>query len=190
MTLSWLLSKDFIQLRKYNKKGLLKTQGVSMKKALFQLSFWKILYVVYVILLPSFFTGEFLLVISGVLLMQFIAGLFLTIVFLCAHIVDQTEFPLPDNKGVVNQNWYIHQLETTANFSNNKSFFSWFIGGLNYQIEHHLFPTICHVHYHELSKIVKKTALEYNVPYHASNTFLGALNHHYKHLKLMGKKQA
>ena len=190
MTLSWLLSKDFIQLRKYNKKGLLKTQGVSMKKALFQLSFWKILYVVYVILIPSFFTREYLLVISGVLLMQFIAGLFLTIVFLCAHIVDQTEFPLPDNKGVVNQNWYIHQLETTANFSNNKSFFSWFIGGLNYQIEHHLFPTICHVHYHELSKIVKKTALEYNVPYHASNTFLGALNHHYKHLKLMGKKPA
>jgi linoleoyl-CoA desaturase len=89
---------------------------------------------------------------------------------------------------MVNQNWYIHQLETTANFSNNKSFFSWFIGGLNYQIEHHLFPTICHVHYHDLSKIVKKTALEYNVPYHASNTFLGALNHHYKHLKLMGKK--
>jgi len=188
MTISWLLSKDFIQLRKYNKKGLLKTQGVSMKKAMFQLTFWKAFYVFYVIALPTILTGNFLIVILGVLLMQFIAGLFLTIVFLCAHIVDQTEFPLPDNKGVVNQNWYIHQLETTANFSNNKSFFSWFIGGLNYQIEHHLFPNICHVHYHELSKIVKKTASEYNVPYHASNTFLGALNHHYKHLKYMGQK--
>ena len=72
---------------------------------------------------------------------------------------------------MVEKNWYVHQLETTANFSNSKSFFSWFIGGLNYQIEHHLFPNICHVHYHDISKIVKKTAQEYNLPYHASNTF-------------------
>ena len=75
--------------------------------------------------------------------MEFIAGFFLSTVFLCAHIVDQTEFPLPNNEGMVEKNWYVHQLETTANFSNTKSFFSWFIGGLNYQIEHHLFPNIC-----------------------------------------------
>jgi len=59
---------------------------------------------------------------------------------------------------------------------------------LNYQIEHHLFPSICHVHYYELSKIVKDTATEYDLPYHASATFLGALKHHYRHLRKMGKK--
>ena len=106
--------------------------------------------------------------------MHFVAGLFLTTVFLCAHIVDQTDFPLPENDGVINKNWYVHQMETTANFSNKKSLFSWFIGGLNYQIDHHLFPSICHVHYYELSKIVKSTAEEFNLPYHANKSFLTA----------------
>ena len=119
--------------------------------------------------------------------MHFVAGLFLTTVFLCAHIVDQTDFPLPENDGVINKNWYVHQMETTANFSNKKSLFSWFIGGLNYQIEHHLFPSICHVHYYELSKIVKSTAEEFNLPYHANKSFLTALKHHAAHLKEMGK---
>ena len=67
-------------------------------------------------------------------------------------------------------------------------FFSWFIGGLNYQIEHHLFPNICHIHYYQLSKIVKSTAEEFNVPYHANNSFLKALKHHATHLKQMGSK--
>ena len=78
--------------------------------------------------------------------MEFIAGFFLTTVFLCAHIVDQTDFPNPNSEGVITKNWYVHQLETTANFSNYKSFFSWFIGGLNYQIEHHLFPNISYLY--------------------------------------------
>ena len=112
--------------------------------------------------------------------MQFIAGFFLTIVFLCAHIVDQTDFPMPDNKGVVSQNWYIHQLETTANFSNSKSFFSWFIGGLNYQIEHHLFPNICHIHYPELTLILKKVAKKYNVKYQSRKYILPAMYSHFK----------
>jgi linoleoyl-CoA desaturase len=100
--------------------------------------------------------------------------------------VDQTEFPLPDKKGVVNQNWYIHQLETTANFSNNKSFFSWFIGGLNFQIEHHLFPNICHIHYKKISKIVQSTAQEFNVPYKSYKNMFSAVRSHYKFLKHLG----
>ena len=185
LTISWLVSKDIIQLVKYNKKGLLKTQGISYPKAILSLIFWKAIYVFFILILPTLVTGNLGLNIAGFFIMEFIAGFFLTTVFLCAHIVDQTDFPKPDSEGVITKNWYVHQLETTANFSNSKSFFSWFIGGLNYQIEHHLFPNICHVHYHEISKIVKQTAQEYNLPYHASNTFVGALKHHYLHLKEM-----
>ncbi len=187
MSISWIMSKDFIQVIKYNKKNLLKTQNITLKRALLNLSLWKLFYFSYIIILPIFLSPNIGLNIGGFFLMHFIAGFFLTTVFLCAHIVDKTEFPLPDNNGVVDKNWYVHQMETTANFSNTKSFFSWFIGGLNYQIEHHLFPNICHVHYYDLSKIVKSTAEEYNLPYHASNTFYKALTHHYHHLKLMGK---
>ena len=187
LTISWLVSKDFIQLIKYNKKGLLKSQGISFNKALFSLLTWKIIFVYLILFLPTLLTGNLGINIAGFFIMEFIAGFFLSTVFLCAHIVDQTEFPLPNKDGIVEKNWYIHQLETTANFSNSKSFFSWFIGGLNYQIEHHLFPNICHVHYHDISKIVKKTAEEYNLPYHASNTFISALKHHFSHLKTMGR---
>ena len=142
----------------------------------------------YIIGLPILLNGNVGLTIGGFFIMHFIAGLFLTTVFLCAHIVDQTDFPLPEEGGVIHKNWYIHQMETTANFSNRKSLFSWFIGGLNYQIEHHLFPNICHIHYYQLSKIVKSTAEEFNVPYHANNSFLKALKHHAAHLKQMGSK--
>ena len=187
LTISWLVSKDIIQLIKYNKRDLLKTQGISFSKAIVSLVFWKSIYVFLILVLPTLITGNLGLNIAGFFIMEFIAGFFLTTVFLCAHIVDQTDFPKPNNEGVITKNWYVHQLETTANFSNSKSFFSWFIGGLNYQIEHHLFPNICHVHYYEISKIVKQTAKEYNLPYHASNTFFGALKHHYLHLKEMSR---
>ena len=122
--------------------------------------------------------------------MEFIAGFFLTTVFLCAHIVDQAKFPIPNNDGVVEKNWYVHQLETTANFSNSKSFFSWFIGGLNYQIEHHLFPNMSHVHHKKVSKIVKATAEEFNLPYNVQPTFGSALWSHMKMLKELGKSKS
>ena len=166
---------------------LLKSQNITYRRALYNLFSWKIFYFLYILIIPILFLGDPLVHISGFFLMHFIGGFFLSTIFLCAHIVDQTAFPEPDNMGNIKKNWYVHQLETTANFSNYKSFFSWFIGGLNYQIEHHLFPSICHVHYHDISKIVKKTAKEYNIPYHANHTFFSALKHHYKHLKLMGK---
>jgi len=188
MSISWVFTKDYIQLVKYHKKNLLESQGKSLNHAIIYLSLWKVFYLLYVLGLPIIFNGHIGLNITGFFLMHFIAGLFLTTVFLCAHIVDQTDFPLPDQEGNIEKNWYVHQMETTANFSNKKSFFSWFIGGLNYQIEHHLFPTICHVHYHDLSKIVKETALEFGMPYYANNSFLQALKHHAAHLKMMGAK--
>ena len=186
MTISWVLTKDYVQLIKYNKKKLVKSQGVSLNKAIMLLTFWKVFYLLYALILPIFLTGDIGISIAGFFLMHFVCGLFLTTIFLCAHIVDQTDFPIPDKNGEIKENWYAHQMKTTANFSNSRSIFSWFIGGLNYQIEHHLFPTICHIHYYELSKIVKKTAQEHGLPYHCNNTFLDALKHHYSHLKLMG----
>jgi len=187
MSISWIISKDFIQVIKYNRKDLLKSQGKTLDKAIMFLILWKVFYLSYILVVPIMITGNIWIHISGFFIMHFIAGIFLTTVFLCAHIVDQTDFPHPDGDGVMNSNWFIHQLETTANFSNRKTFFTWFIGGLNYQIEHHLFPSICHVHYYDLSRIVKQTAEEYDLPYYSNNTFYTALKHHYNHLKLMGR---
>jgi linoleoyl-CoA desaturase len=86
----------------------------------------------------------------------------------------------------MDNNWAIHQLYTTANFGKNNIPLSWFVGGLNFQIEHHLFPNICHVHYPKLSKIVRDTAIEFNLPYY-QNSLLGAISSHAKHLNRLGK---
>ena len=104
-----------------------------------------------------------------------------------AHLVPQCEFPLPNEEEKIDDNWTVHQLKTTANFSQKSKIFSWYIGGLNFQVEHHLFSNICHIHYKKLSHIVKKTAQEYNVPYYSNKTFAHALSRHAKMLYNLGR---
>jgi linoleoyl-CoA desaturase len=119
--------------------------------------------------------------------MHFVAGLILACVFQPAHVMPNTEFPLPDDStGSMENNWAIHQLMTTANFAPESKLFSWYVGGLNFQVEHHLFPNICHVHHKAISKIVRKTASEYNLPYNEQPSFMKALWEHGKMLKKLG----
>ena len=82
----------------------------------------------------------------------------------------------------------IHQLKTTANFAKHSKLVTWYVGGLNFQIEHHLFPNICHVHYKKISNIVKATAEEYGILYNDKKTYFGAVRSHYKMLKELGVK--
>jgi linoleoyl-CoA desaturase len=111
----------------------------------------------------------------------------IAVVFQLAHVVPDMEFPLPDTKGNIEDDWAVHQLKTTANFAKNNKLVTWFVGGLNHQIEHHLFPTICHVHYTDISKIVKATANEFNIPYMEIKTFREAVKLHAKELKFLGQ---
>jgi linoleoyl-CoA desaturase len=127
-------------------------------------------------------------VLIGILLMHYIAGFILAIIFQPAHVIDGTEFPLPDENNALENNWAIHQLHTTTNFGNESRWFSWYVGGLNFQIEHHLFPNICHVHYRKISSIVRETTKEFDLPYKSTRTFAGALLGHARLLKNLGKK--
>lgn len=83
-------------------------------------------------------------------------------------------------------NWWVHQLKTTTNFGMQSKLLFWFSGGLNHQIEHHLFPHICHIHYRHISKNVQSTAIEYGLPYHTQTTLGGAVYHHLKMLRGLG----
>ncbi len=118
--------------------------------------------------------------------MHYVAGLILSVVFQLAHVVGDTQMPLPDNTGNMKNTWAIHQLFTTVNFSTKNKIMNWFTGGLNHQVEHHIFPNISHVHYTKISEIVKKTALEFNLPYHEYKTTRSAIIAHFRHLKEMG----
>ena len=118
--------------------------------------------------------------------MQFICGFILGIIFQPAHVVPSSNYPIPDESGNIEADWAVNQLYNTANFAPKARLLSWYVGGLNYQVEHHLFPNICHVHYRKISEIVKATAEEYKLPYNSQKTFLGAIIAHSKMLYNLG----
>ena len=187
MTISWSTDKDFVGLIRYRKKGLLKMQNINFKKALINLIICKTFYYSYALVLPMIFAPTWWIALVGYLVMHFVAGFVLGIVFQCAHVIENTEYPKPKETGNMDTDFYVHQLTTTANFGSGSNFFSWFVGGLNFQVEHHLFPNICHIHYKKISPIVKKTALEFGYPYHSFATFFDALSCHTRHLKQLGR---
>ncbi len=187
MTIYWLLIKDFQLLFRYNKKNLLEGQGLTFKKALFQIVFNKIWYILLTLVLPLLLIDlPWWQTLLGFFLMQLICGLILAFVFQPAHVLENVNFYKPDKNGCVENNWAIHQLQTTSNFASSSVFLSWFIGGLNYQIEHHLFPNICHVHYKQISSIVKATAAEFDIPYHQQKSFFSAIKSHFVLLHNLG----
>ncbi len=83
--------------------------------------------------------------------------------------------------------WAEHQVETTVDFARGNRLLSWFIGGLNFQIEHHLFPRICHVHYPALAPLVEETCREFGLPYTARETFRAGVGSHFRWLRRMGR---
>lgn len=187
ITISWTIKKDFIQLERYKGKDLLKTQSITYGNAFTRLMLAKIFYYSYVLALPMLLSSQpWWLTLVFYFLMHFVCGLVISVIFQLAHVVSETSFPKPDETGTMENNWAIHQLYTTANFAKKNLPLSWFIGGLNYQIEHHLFPNICHIHYRKISKIVKSTAKDFNLPYY-QNSFWGAVSSHAKMLAKLGK---
>jgi linoleoyl-CoA desaturase len=189
MTLVWVLAKDFFRLLKYQREGLLKKQKTTPAREWTVMILTKIIYFSYIFGLPMIILGlPFWQVLVGFLLMHYIAGFILAIIFQPAHVVEGTAYPEPDAKGNLENNWAIHQLHTTTNFGHRHRVFSWYVGGLNYQVEHHLFPNICHVHYRAIAPIVEQTAREFGLPYKSKETFLDAVVAHAAQLKLMGQK--
>jgi len=187
MAMYWLVSKDIEGLLRYEKKNLLRGQGLTLRKAVIEVVIHKIWYVALTLVLPIIVMSlPWWQIFLGFLLMLFICGSVLAFVFQVAHVIGETNFYTTDKNGSVENNWAIHQLKTTANFGDRSVIFSWYIGGLNYQIEHHLFPNICHVHYHKIAKLVKETAEEFKVPYYQHKSYFTALKSHLVFLNQLG----
>ena len=188
MTISWVTAKDFEQLKRYKDMGLLVKQNHTYRWLVIELFISKVFFYSYLLVLPLIFSEVFwwqtLIFFTA---MHFIQGFILTIVFQPAHVMPTSNYPLPDKKGNLENDWAIHQLLTTTDFAPKSFIFSWYIGGLNYQIEHHLFPNICHVHYKKLSELVKQTAKEHGIPYNVQKNFVLALYNHGRMLKKLGR---
>lgn len=191
MTLVWVLVKDFARLQKYEKDGHLRKQKTTLANEWAILIVSKAVYIFYMLVLPTLILPLlWWQVLIGFVLMHYIAGFILAVIFQPAHVIDGTEYPLPDTEGKMDNSWAIHQLHTTTNFANQNRLLSWYVGGLNFQVEHHLFPSVCHVHYRNIAPIVRQTAVEFGLPYKSEPTFLGAMRAHARQLKQLGARPA
>ncbi|RNI27046.1 fatty acid desaturase family protein [Rufibacter latericius] len=187
-SLSWVLRKDYV---KFFQKSIGQVPTLNHpRKEYFNLFFYKAVYYGLFIALPLVVLDvtwwQFAL---GFLLMHFAEGMVLGSVFQLAHVVEGTSFPEPNLEGNIEESWAAHQMQTTANFAPRSAFAAFFCGGLNRQIEHHLFPKICHIHYPAISGIVQETALEFGLPYLENKSFLMALRSHHRLLLRFGKEE-
>jgi len=154
------------------------------------LIFWnfKLVHFFLFIGLPVYVVGFDLWLISF-LIFSLVAGFVLSIIFQLAHTVEHTTFPMANPQtGKMEDEWAIHQIKTTANFATRNKIVSWLVGVLNFQIEHHLFPKISHVHYPAISKIIKKACQDYGIPYIEYPKVRLAVASHVSYLKQLGQK--
>jgi linoleoyl-CoA desaturase len=188
MTFAMIIS-DFSQLVRYNKRGLVAQVKGNAKAELVKIIITKVLYAGYIFALPMIFSSQpWWLILIGFAVMHMVAGLFMATIFQLAHVIEGVDQVTPDPETGVQSEWAAHQLATTANFARNNRILGFFIGGLNFQIEHHLFPHISHVHYRRIAPIVEKTAKEHGLQYIQKKSFFHALISHIRMLRLLGTR--
>jgi len=184
-TVNWLFAKDFQQFLKRDIGPY--ANKIHPGKEIAILIVGKILVFAWMIVLPLVLLDitwwQFVI---GFLTLHVTAGVILGVIFQLAHVVEGPEFPLPEDDGDMEYAWMVHQMRTTSNFAPSNKPLSWYIGGLNYQIEHHLFPQTCSIHYPELAPMVREVAAAHDIPYHSNPTFRAAVASHVRMLKRLG----
>ena len=179
---------DFRQLSLYNKTGITKHYKNKPGAETLKLILVKLAYLVIFVGLPIIFTSySWWQVICGFIIMHWVVGFILSTVFQMAHVVEGAEQPMPSEEGIIEMEWAVHELRTTSDFARNNHLLNWYVGGLNFQIEHHLFPNICHIHYMKIAPIVEQTAREYGIPYNLKPSLRAALVSHIRRLKQLGR---
>lgn len=185
-TLFWVFIKDFKCFFQRD-VGPYKNKKHPLKEWV-TLFVGKAVYYGYIIVIPLLILDvtwwQFLV---GFLSFHLTSGLIVGVVFQLAHVVEGPEHVDPPEDARIEENWFIHQMRTTANFARDNRWLSWYLGGLNFQIEHHLFPRICSVHYPRIAPIVEQTAREFGVPYHEHPGLMDAIRSHYRTLKKFGR---
>ena len=181
LTLGWFYVHDF---HTYKSKCIDKYSFKMSKRDKWEFWIGKSVHILLFVVIPIVFMGWKALI--GLLLMHMVASLFLALVFQMAHIVKGLAF-IPEKQIHIDDLWFVHELNTTANFASKSWLWTLLLGGLNYQVEHHLFREISHVHYPAVSKIVQDVCKRFNVSYHSFPTFSAAIVSHYQHLKQLGQ---
>ena len=182
-----MLFKDFSALKDYDKAGFLADAKTDYTSEFWKVVLTKTIYgIVFLVLPVALGVLSIWQTLAYFLIMHAVIGFVLSVIFQLAHVVEAATHPEANEAFQIENDWVIHQLETTVNFCPNNPVLNWYTGGLNYQVEHHLFPNICHIHYPAIAPIVKQTAEEYGVVYHSEDSFWKILASHIRLLKKLG----
>jgi len=188
-TLNWIFVKDFDYFTRRTLGPYLERRHPRAQIALLAGS--KLFVVLWSIVLPLVLLPitwwQFLI---GFLAMHLVGGFILGIIFQLAHVVEQTSHPVPDDLGRMPNGWLVHEMLTTANFCVGNRVLTWYVGGLNHQIEHHLFPKTCSVHYPAIAPLVREIAEAHGLPYHHNPTLASAVGSHLRMLRRLGRNEA
>ncbi|RJE75361.1 MULTISPECIES: acyl-CoA desaturase [Reichenbachiella] len=184
--LEWITTKDFVKAFEYRQMGLIK-KGAEFRKEFAGIFFRKLMYYVVFLVLPVLMidipvgTTIVMIIVSHA-----VTGIMLALIFQTAHVVPNASFVKAESENL-DTCWASHQILTTSNYGMKNKILTWFVGGLNFQIEHHLFPDVCHVHYPAIAKIVQQTTSEYDLPYYSFPSFRSAVAGHFGMLRDLGK---
>ncbi|MEY4933799.1 MAG: hypothetical protein RIS64_158 [Bacteroidota bacterium] len=184
MYISWMFWMDY---QKYfsRKIGVVEIKNIPVQD---HVRFWvgKVLNLFFAVILPIYVLG-WAKGLIGYFVFATMTGFLISIVFQLAHTVEHMHFPTMAENGKIENEWAIHQIQTTANFATTNPMVTWFCGGLNFQIEHHLFPQVSHVHYPKISRIVRDVCQEYGLNYIEYPRMHQAVASHFRFLKAMGQ---
>lgn len=186
LAVKWQLVDDF---RSMIRPGVADT-SVPRPRGWDQVSFWvgKACFLTLAFGLPLLAGHRLRAVVGLYLLTMAVLGLTLATVFQLAHCVEEATFRIPaDGSRCIEREWMAHQIETAVDFARGNRLLTWYLGGLNFQIEHHLFPKICHVHYPALSPIVEETCRKHGIDHRSHRTMRRALRSHVRWLRHLGR---
>ena len=188
-TLNWVYIKDFKYIRS-PRLGPYRPPKYP-RSEIRQLIFFKFFHLTWSLVIPLLVIDlPVWQIMTGYLTMHLVAGWILGVVFQMAHVVEEAEFVSANHNGRIEDEWLIHQMKTTANFAITNRLLTWYVGGLNHQVEHHLFPKICSVHYPAIRGIVKEVAEKHGVPYNNNPSLSSAIASHFRTLRRHGTSTA
>ena len=183
-SLNLLFLNDWMLLKKVKRRDI--DGKPHPKSAIISIICWKFLYLFFMVALPLIMLPfSWLQILCGFLLMHAALSIMLALVLLPSHLFEQTIFSNEHVKGVISEDWAIHQVLTTLDFAPKSAVANFLLGGFNTNVIHHLFPKICHCYYKPLTAILIIKAGEYNIVYNHTS-FLGAIKSHFQLLKKLG----
>lgn len=183
--IAWVFYEDFVKYFRDQESPANERKRLPVKE---KLIFWftKLMFVTVYMVIPIFVVG-FVEWLIGFIIITMVCGITTSMVFQLAHVVEGPQFHLPEKQlPETKQEWAIHQVVSTANFATNSKFLHWLLGGLNFQIEHHLFPRVSHIHYPAISKFVKEACSESGITYREYKSVFKAIASHLMHLRKLG----